>query len=182
MNKRPTFLLVMLLAALGCGGGSSGGKGGTAPAGPAALSSGPHSLSFSIAFPTSAQVPAGGISLRFALPKGLTVATTGTANQIAPSALATGSAVTGPSILQGTYSAATQQVSLALATAVNETWSGEFLRLAFTVPAGSTVTAGDLQGLGANLLAYKVVGEDTAAHSTVLLTPQAPTTLTVLEP
>jgi hypothetical protein len=38
------------------------------------------------------------------------------------------------------------------ATATNAVWSGEFLRLGFTVPSGSTVTANDLQGLNSSFL------------------------------
>lgn len=185
MKRLPALLLMpplLLLLACGGGGGSTPTGGTGTPSGPTALSPGAHTLGLSVTMASAAKAPVSGLSLIVQLPPGVTVATTaGDPSPLAGGVLSAGSALTGTVLLSGTYSAATRQAKLFLAHTPTTAWSGQALKLVFTVPSGSTVLETDLQTLNAAPTAFKVVGVDTTSHSTVVLTPQATLTLKVLD-
>ena len=186
MKRLPALLLLpplLLLLACGGGGGGSAATGGTGPPrGPTPLSAGAHTLGVSITMAAAAKVPASGLSVILQLPPGVTVATAaGDPSPLAAGALSAGSALTGTILLNGTYAAATRQAKLFLAHTPTTAWSGQAMKLVFTVPSGSSVLETDLQSLNATPSGFKVVGVDTTTHSTVVLTPQATLTLKVLD-
>jgi hypothetical protein len=180
-KKRICTAVAALAFAAGCGAGSSGGSPATPPVQPGGLSTGAHTLSFSVTVPSEVQIPVSGVMASFELPQGLTVATLGSSSgQILESALAAGSAVGAQHLVSGTFSPSTRIVKLSMATVPTGAWSGEFLRLAVTVEAGSMVTASDVEALGSRFQAYKAVGVDSTSHGTVVMTNQATTAVQVL--
>ena len=175
------LLITMGLLLLGC---REGGSGGIAAGGvTSALPPGTYHLSFAVATPTPADAPIIGVDLTVPLPKGVTVATTtdGT-GRIPDSALALGSALQDTSLILGRYQASQNQARLSLTTAPGTAWSGEFARLAITIPTGVKVTEYALtQGVLAQLPACNIVGL-TSSHDTVSLTSTVTTTLNLLKP
>ncbi len=171
-----------LAVVLACGGGGGGSSSTPAPSGPTPLAAGVHTLGLSVAMGSGATIPVSGIAVMVQLPPGVTVATgSGDPAAILDAALSAGSAITGTSVLSGSHSATMRQSKLTVVHAPTATWSGEYLRLKVTVPSGTTVYATDFTTLNATPAALKVVGVDTTAHSTVVLTPQATATLKVLD-
>ena len=172
-----------LAVALACGGGGGGGTSTpTTPPGPTPLSAGTHTLGLSVTMGSGASVPVSGVAVTVQLPAGVTVATgSGDPAAILDTALSAGSAITGTSVVSGSHSATTRQAKLTVVHGPTVTWSGEYLRLKVTVPSGTTVYATDFTTLNATPVAIKVVGVDTTAHSTVVLTSQATATLRVVD-
>ena len=170
-----------LAVALACGGGG-GGSTATQPSGPTPLSAGVHTLGLSVAMGSGTNIPVSGIAVTVQLPPGVTVATgSGDPAAILDTSLSAGSAITGTSVLSGSHSATTRQSKLTVVHGPTATWSGEYLRLKVTVPSGTTVYGTDFTTLNATPVALKVVGVDTSAHSTVVLTSQATATLKVVD-
>ena len=171
-----------LAVALACGGGGGGGSSTPAPSGPTPLTAGLHTLGLSIAMGSGATIPVSGIAVTVQLPPGVTVATgSGDPAAILDTSLSAGSAITGTSVLSGSHSATTRQSKLTVVHGPTSTWSGEYLRLKVTVPSGTTVYGTDFTTLNATPVALKVVGVDTTAHSTVVLTSQATASLRVVD-
>ena len=183
MKKLITVLGGAALAvALACGGGGGGGSTTTPPSGPTPLTAGQHTLGLSVAMGGGTTVPVSGIAVTVQLPAGVTVATgSGDPAAILDTSLSAGSAITGTSVLSGSHSASTRQSKLTVVHGPTATWSGEYLRLKVTVPSGSSIYATDFTTLNATPVAIKVVGVDTTAHSTVVLTSQATATLRVVD-
>ena len=171
-----------LAVVLACGGGGGGSSTTTAPSGPTPLTAGLHTLGLSVAMGSGTTIPVSGIAVTVQLPPGVTVATgVGDPAVILDTALSAGSAITGTSVLSGSHAAATRQSKLTVVHGPTATWSGEYLRLKVTVPSGTTVYATDFTTLNATPISLKVVGVDTTAHSTVVLTSQATATLRVVD-
>jgi hypothetical protein len=169
--------------AVGTGPASAASNAVTPVVPPETLSVGPHILSLSVAVPPDLVIPVSGIAVTLTLPAGVTVATTAPgAPRIADAELSTGIAISGENIVTGTYVASSQQVKLSLAWAPGAPWSGEYLRLRFTVEPGAVVTDRDILQLKSTFAAYKAVGVDDVEHRTVVLTAQATTTLRVVAP
>jgi hypothetical protein len=122
-----------------------------------------------------------GVDLTLAMPPGVSVAIKGgTTSEIQATSLTAGSAAPGNAVVAGSYLAGPQQVRLGLVDAPSAAWHGEALLLTFTVAASPVVLRGDFQKLNAPPPAITVVGVDSAANSSVLLSDQVTTTLTVV--
>jgi hypothetical protein len=143
-----------------------------------AMVPGVYKLTFS-AFSTARLVaPISGIDVAVRFPAGLSVSmvTDGTA-QITSTSVTPGSAIQATSLAFGVYSASTRTAYLSMATTQETFRGGQFLNLLFTVAPGTSVTPNDIYNLNAPYQSYKVVGLDTSAHSTVILTDSVKTTL-----
>ena len=148
-----------------------------------ALTPGPHTLALALDPRAGLPTPVSGISITLRLPAGLTVATSDpVTGEIAPTSLSAGSALPGTAVLQGGWSAARREASLVVAATPTAAWSGEYLRLGFTVEPGTSATAADLLALNSSPGSYRVIGVDAGSRSTVVLSGQAPTSLQVVSP
>jgi hypothetical protein len=143
------------------------------------LAAGSYQLSFALAA-GNASVPVSGVNLTVSLPPGVSVATTGSAGAIADTALVTGGALTGTSLVSGRYDASDQQVQLVLATVPSASWSGEFARLTVTIPADSFTASSLATAVGTSFPAYQVEGLAASTHDPVLLSSLVTTTVTTL--
>lgn len=164
-----------LLLGLGCYNKSSSSQ----AADPGTFSAGTYQLSVQLAPAAGAGVPISGVDLTLALPAGVSIAVSNPATgQIDPAALKAGGAVTGTSVVLGTFLAAQKQVHLTLVAAPTASWGGEAFRVTFQT--AGTITLKDLQALNSTLPGFRVAGVDTTAHSTVLLTSEVTSSLSIL--
>lgn len=123
----------------------------------------------------SPSTPISAIEVTFALPDGMSVATTGsTSEQISASVLAAGAGLNGTNLVSGRYSASSRTARLAVVTSSDNYTGGEFLRLTCNVNAGTN-------RLNANtpVAVVRAVGYDPTAKSTVTLTNSIRVTLAV---
>ncbi|MBV5339331.1 MAG: hypothetical protein J0665_07190 [Deltaproteobacteria bacterium] len=128
---------------------------------------------------STAQLPApiGGIEVAAQLPAGLSVSTVSGTEEIAASSITSGSDVQwSPS---GSYVSSTGIAHLNMATTQSTYRGGQYLKLLFTVAAGTSVTPGDITTLNATYPSYKVTGYDATTSSSVDMTNIVKTTLTV---
>ena len=131
---------------------------------------------------STAQLPApiGGIEVAVQLPVGLSVSTVSTVSgteEIAASSITSGSDVQWSPY--GSYYSSTGIAHLNMATTQSTYRSGQYLKLLFTVAAGTSVTPGDITTLNATYPSYKVTGYDATTSSSVDMTNIVKTTLTV---
>jgi len=110
-----------------------------------ALPVGTYQLALSVNANTSS-TPVSGVDFTLLLPKGVNVATAADGSgQILDSALAKGGALPSTSLLVGRFSSAQGQIRLSLTASPKGGWTGEFARLAFTIPAGVAVSENLIQ-------------------------------------
>jgi len=171
--KTLTAALVLLLS--GCYNSSGSGSG------PSPLAAGDYRLAFALPAQTGSTTAVNGVDLTVALPAGVTVATVDAGTgQIADASMAAGPALTGTSLMAGRFAASQAHVSLT--TAASAAWSGDFLRLTVTIPAGVKVTeAGLLKTVSAGLAASTVVGLASTSHDTVTLTGTLAPTVSLVQ-
>lgn len=142
------------------------------------LTPGVYKLTFAAFSTARLAAPISGIDVAVKLPAGLLVHTdSGGTGQVAVTSLTQGSAVFGQSWVLGNYSASTRTAYLSMGSTQDDFRSGQYMNLFFTVAAGTSVTPNDIYALNATYPNYKVIGMDTSAHSTVVLTGSVKTTL-----
>ena len=184
MKLLSKFLLfpsvLMILLACGGGGGSTSGSVSTSPAPP--LSSGPHTLSFSLNLP-AVSTPVNGITFIAQLPIGANVTTNGSmdSSPISSSALLWGNAVGAPQIISAYYTASTRQIKIHMISTVSSPWSGEFIKIKVSIAPGFSLYDTDFTSIGSNPSVLKIIAINATTHTTVDLSSQSTLTTKLLD-
>ena len=141
------------------------------------LAPGLHTLKLTAGTP----VPVSGMNLTLTLPPGVEVLTEGPgSNQVLATSLKPLNSSAGVTLVYGNYRAEPNTVELAMASTQASAWSGDFLQLDFRTQPGAAVTAESIQALNVKPAAYKVVGVDPVKRTSMDITAQVTTSVTVI--
>lgn len=187
MNMRTWLLCSAMSIVLSACGGGGDLINASAPAssempGSRELAPGKYKLTFTAISTARLPVAVSGVEVAVKLPTGLSVATvpgSGASGPFNAASVMSGSAVQAGGVVFGGYSSSTRTAYVTMVTTQENFRGGTYVSLLFTAEPGSAVTPDDIYNMNAVYPHYRVVGVDTAAHSTVLMTGMVRTRLAV---